>query len=311
MNNPLYQKNIISIADLSRSDLELILQTADSLKKQPQPELLKNKVVASCFFEASTRTRLSFETAVQRLGGSVIGFDSGGNTSLAQKGETLADSVKVIASYADAFFMRHPQEGAARLASEFTEIPVINGGDGANQHPTQTLLDLFTIYETQDTLDNLNIAFVGDLKYGRTVHSLAQALSLFNCNFFFIAPDALSMPDYIIDELNDKEINFSLHSSIEEVIDSLDVLYMTRVQKERFDETEYQHIKSAFLLNADMLANVRENLKVLHPLPRVDEIHKNVDDTPFAYYFQQAENGVYARQALLALLLTNQFQQQA
>jgi len=308
MNNPLYQQNIISIADLTRSDLELILETAQSLKQTPQPELLKNKVVASCFFEASTRTRLSFETAVQRLGGSIIGFDSGGNTSLAQKGETLADSVKVISSYADAFFMRHPQEGAARLASEFTDIPVINGGDGANQHPTQTLLDLFTIYETQGTLDNLNIAFVGDLKYGRTVHSLAQALSRFNCKLFFIAPEALAMPDYILEELNDKNIGYSVHASIEEVIDCLDILYMTRVQKERFDETEYQHIKSAFLLDAAMLNNVRDNLKVLHPLPRIDEIAKDVDDTPYAYYFQQAQNGVYARQALLALLLTNHFQ---
>lgn len=307
MNNPLFQKNIISIADLSRSDLELILQTAHSLKQSPQPDLLKNKVIASCFFEASTRTRLSFETAVQRLGGSVIGFDSGGNTSLAQKGETLADSVKVIASYADAFFMRHPQEGAARLASEFTTIPVINGGDGSNQHPTQTLLDLFTIYETQSSIDNLNIAFVGDLKYGRTVHSLAQALSLFNCNFYFISPEALAMPDYIIEELTEREVNFSVHNSIEEVIADLDVLYMTRVQKERFDETEYRHIKSAFLLNASMLNNVRENLKVLHPLPRVDEINVDVDDTPHAYYFQQAQNGVFARQALLALLLTNHF----
>jgi aspartate carbamoyltransferase catalytic subunit len=307
MNNPLYQQNIISIADLTRSDLELILQTAHSLKQQPQPDLLKNKVVASCFFEASTRTRLSFETAVQRLGGNVIGFDSAGNTSLAQKGETLADSVKVISSYADAFFMRHPQEGAARLASEFTDIPVINGGDGANQHPTQTLLDLFTIYETQRTIDNLNIAFVGDLKYGRTVHSLAQALSLFNCKLFFIAPDALAMPDYILEELNDKSIAYSVHSSIEEVIDSLDILYMTRVQKERFDETEYQHMKSSFLLDASMLSNVRSNLKVLHPLPRIDEIDKDVDDTPYAYYFEQAQNGVYARQALLALLLTNHF----
>lgn len=311
MNNPLYQKNIISIADLSRTDLELILQTAHSLKQTPQPELLKNKVVASCFFEASTRTRLSFETAVQRLGGSVIGFDSGGNTSLAQKGETLADSVKVIASYADAFFMRHPQEGAARLASEFTSIPVINGGDGSNQHPTQTLLDLFTIYETQARLDNLNIAFVGDLKYGRTVHSLAQALSLFNCNFYFISPEALAMPDYIIEELKERNISFSLHSSIEDVVDDLDILYMTRVQKERFDETEYQHMKSAFLLNANMLDNVRDNLKVLHPLPRIDEIDKNVDETPYAYYFQQAQNGVFARQALLALLLTNHFQANA
>jgi len=311
MNNPLYQKNIISIPDLSRVDLELILQTAQSLKQSPQPELLKNKVIASCFFEASTRTRLSFATAVHRLGGTVIGFDSGGNTSLAQKGETLADSVKIIASYADAFFMRHPQEGAARLASEFTDVPVINGGDGSNQHPTQTLLDLFTIYETQSRLDNINIAFVGDLKYGRTVHSLAQALSLFNCNFYFISPEALAMPDYILEELTEKGINYSTHSSIEEVIDSLDVLYMTRVQKERFEDTEYQHIKSTFLLNARMLGNARDNLKVLHPLPRVDEIHTDVDATPYAYYFQQAQNGVYARQALLALLLTNHFQHHA
>jgi len=307
INNPLYQKNIISIADLSRSELELILETAQSLKQTPQPDLLNNKVIASCFFEASTRTRLSFETAAQRLGGSVIGFDSGGNTSLAKKGETLADSVKVISSYADAFFMRHPQEGAARLASEYASVPVINGGDGANQHPTQTLLDLFTIYETQDTLEQLNIAFVGDLKYGRTVHSLAQALSHFNCNFYFISPSALAMPDYITEELDEKNITYSTHESIEEVLDSLDILYMTRVQKERFDETEYLHMKSAFLLNAQMLTNVRSNLKILHPLPRVDEIHTNVDDTPHAYYFEQAQNGIYARQAILALLLTNHF----
>ncbi|RJG50414.1 aspartate carbamoyltransferase [Motilimonas pumila] len=309
MTNPLYQKDIISIADLSRDELELIVATAKDLKHNPQPELLKNKIVASCFFEASTRTRLSFETAVQRLGGSVIGFDSGGNTSLAQKGETLADSVKVISSYSDAFFMRHPQEGAARLAAEFASVPVINGGDGSNQHPTQTLLDLFTIYETQSSLQNLNIAFVGDLKYGRTVHSLAQALSLFNCNFYFISPQALAMPDYIIEELDEAGINYSTHESIEEVIDSLDILYMTRVQKERFDETEYQHMKSAFVLNGSMLSKVRDNLKILHPLPRVDEITTDVDDTPYAYYFQQAENGVYARQALLALVLSNQFQE--
>lgn len=307
MNNPLFKKNIISISDLSRPELELILDVAKSLKKNPQPTLLQNKVIASCFFEASTRTRLSFETAVHRLGGSVIGFDSGTNTSLSQKGETLADSVKIITSYADAFFMRHPQEGAARLASEFTDIPVINGGDGANQHPTQTLLDLFTIFETQNTLENLNIAFVGDLKYGRTVHSLAQALSLFNCNLFFISPDALAMPDYILEELDEKNITYSVHSTIEEVVDSLDILYMTRVQKERFDETEYQHMKSAFVLKKSMLSNVRDNLRILHPLPRIDEIEVDIDETPYAYYFQQAQNGVYARQALLALLLSNHF----
>lgn len=305
MAHSLFNKHIISIPELSRSELELIIDTAANLKAEPNPTLLKNKVVASCFFEPSTRTRLSFETAVERLGGSVIGFDNGGNTSLAKKGETLADSVQVISSYVDAFVMRHPQEGAARLASEFSNgVPIINGGDGANQHPTQTLLDLFSIYETQGTLDNLNVAFVGDLKYGRTVHSLTQALAKFNnVRFFFIAPEALAMPQYICEELQEAGIKFSMHSNIEEVVPELDVLYMTRVQKERFDESEYAHIKSAFILTAATLVEARDNLKVLHPLPRVDEITTDVDKTKHAYYFEQAENGVYAREALLALVL--------
>lgn len=305
MAHSLYKKHIISIPELSRKELELIVDTAARLKAEPNPELLKNKVVASCFFEPSTRTRLSFETAVERLGGSVIGFDNGGNTSLAKKGETLADSVQVISSYVDAFVMRHPQEGAARLASEFSNgVPVVNGGDGANQHPTQTLLDLFSIHETQRTLDNLNVAFVGDLKYGRTVHSLTQALAKFdNVRFFFIAPDALTMPEYICEELEEAGIKFSMHQNIEDVVPELDVLYMTRVQKERFDESEYAHMKSAFILTAATLESARDNLKVLHPLPRVDEITTDVDKTKHAYYFEQAENGVYARQALLALIL--------
>lgn len=305
MANSLFKKHIISIPELSRAELELIIQTAGQLKADPNPELLKNKVIASCFFEPSTRTRLSFETAIQRLGGTVVGFDSAGNTSLANKGETLSDSVQVITSYVDAFVMRHPQEGAARLASEFSNgIPVINGGDGANQHPTQTLLDLFTIYETQGTLDNINIAFVGDLKYGRTVHSLTQALSKFeNVKFFFIAPEVLAMPDYICEELDDAGIAYSLHNDMEDVIPELDILYMTRVQKERFDESEYAHMKAAYILTAKILEGARDNLKVLHPLPRVDEITVDVDKTKHAYFFQQAENGVYARQALLALVL--------
>ncbi|ELV8680166.1 aspartate carbamoyltransferase [Vibrio fluvialis] len=305
MAHSLFNRHIISIPEFTRSELELIVDTAARLKAEPNPELLKNKVVASCFFEPSTRTRLSFETAVQRLGGTVIGFDNGGNTSLAKKGESLADSVQVISSYVDAFVMRHPQEGAARLASEFSNgVPVVNGGDGANQHPTQTLLDLFSIYETQGTLDNLNVAFVGDLKYGRTVHSLTQALAKFtNIRFFFIAPEVLAMPDYLCQELEDAGIAFSTHASIEEVVPELDILYMTRVQKERFDESEYAHMKSAYILSADTLKTARPNLKVLHPLPRVDEITTDVDKTPHAYYFQQAENGVYAREALLALVL--------
>lgn len=303
MTNPLFQKHIVSISDLSRDDIELIVKTASYLKANPQPDLLKGKVIASCFFEASTRTRLSFETAVLRLGGSLVGFDDAGNTSLAKKGETLADSVRVISSYTDAFIMRHPQEGSARLASEFSSVPVINGGDGANQHPTQTLLDLYTIHESQGTLDGLKVALVGDLKYGRTVHSLAQALSRFNCEFYLVAPNALAMPDYIVEDLEAQGVVLHQTENLEDVIPECDILYMTRVQKERFDQTEYMHVASKFVLKADMLAGAKSSMKVLHPLPRVDEIHVDVDNTSHAYYFQQAENGVYAREALLALVV--------
>ena len=303
MRHSLYQRDILSIAELTREEMEAVIATAAQLKARPRNDLLKDKVIASCFFEASTRTRLSFETAVQRLGGTVIGFADSANTSLGKKGETLADSIKIISSYADAVVMRHPQEGAARLASEFSRVPVINGGDGSNQHPTQTLLDLFTIHETQGRLDGLTLAFVGDLKYGRTVHSLAQALSLFNCRLYFVSPEALAMPDYICEELDDRGIQYELVANLEEVVPALDILYMTRVQKERFDETEFQHMKARYKLEAEMLTHARPTLKVLHPLPRVDEIALDVDSTPYAYYFQQAENGVYARQALLARVL--------
>lgn len=305
MANPLYQKDIISINDLSREELELVLYTAASLKANPQPELLKHKVIASCFFEASTRTRLSFETSMHRLGASVVGFSDSSNTSLGKKGETLADTISVISTYVDAIVMRHPQEGAARLATEFSGgIPVLNAGDGANQHPTQTLLDLFTIQETQGRLDNIKIAMVGDLKYGRTVHSLAQALAKFNGNrFYFIAPDALAMPGYILSLLEEKGIEYSLHSSIDEVVPEIDILYMTRVQKERLDPSEYANVKAQFVLRAADLTNAQPHLKVLHPLPRIDEITPDVDKTPYAWYFQQAGNGIFARQALLALVL--------
>jgi aspartate carbamoyltransferase catalytic subunit len=305
MANPLYQKDIISINDLSREELELVLDTAASLKANPQPELLKHKVIASCFFEASTRTRLSFETSMHRLGASVVGFSDSSNTSLGKKGETLADTISVISTYVDAIVMRHPQEGAARLATEFSGgIPVLNAGDGANQHPTQTLLDLFTIQETQGHLDNIKIAMVGDLKYGRTVHSLAQALAKFNGNrFYFIAPDALAMPGYILSLLEEKGIEYSLHSSIDEVVSEIDILYMTRVQKERLDPSEYANVKAQFVLRAADLTNAQPHLKVLHPLPRIDEITPDVDKTPYAWYFQQAGNGIFARQALLALVL--------
>ncbi|TCW32997.1 aspartate carbamoyltransferase [Gulbenkiania mobilis] len=302
MANPLYRKHIISIADFSREELELVVDTAARLKRQPRNDLLAGRLIGSCFFEPSTRTRLSFETAVQRLGGSVIGFADGGNTS-AKKGETLADSIKIIGSYTDAVVMRHPREGAARLASEFSAVPVINGGDGSNQHPTQTLLDLFTLRETQGTLENLTVAFVGDLKYGRTVHSLVQALSLFNARFYFVSPEQLAMPDYLCEELNERGIQYTLADSLDDVIPQVDILYMTRVQRERFDEAEFKKIQGQYILKAEMLKNARTNMKVLHPLPRVDEIEVAVDATPHAYYFEQAKNGVFARQALLSLVL--------
>lgn len=305
MPNPLYQQHIISINHLDRAALELVLDTADHLKANPQPELLKHKVIASCFFEASTRTRLSFETAIQRLGASVIGFSDSSNTSLGKKGETLADTIAVISTYADAIVMRHPQEGAARLAAEFSSgVPILNAGDGANQHPTQTLLDLLTIRQTQNRLHDLDVAMVGDLKYGRTVHSLTQALAKFPDNrFYFIAPDALSMPQYILHMLEEKGIRYSLHHSIEEVTAQVDILYMTRVQKERLDPSEYASVKAQFILRGENLHSARDNMKILHPLPRVDEIATEVDKTPYAWYFQQAGNGIFARQALLALIL--------
>lgn len=304
--NSLYQKSIISIRDLTRPQLEEIISRARRVKHEPQQRWLEGRVVASCFFEASTRTRLSFETAIQRQGGTIIGFADSINTSMGKKGETLTDSIQMISSYADAIVMRHPQEGSARLASEVASVPVVNGGDGANQHPSQTLLDLFTIHECQGRLDDLTVTFVGDLKYGRTVHSLAQALSLFNCRFQFIAPDALAMPEYLVRELDALGIEHRRVETLEEAIPASDIIYMTRVQKERFDPTEYMHIASQYILTKDLLAGAPDHLRVMHPLPRVDEIPVEVDDTPFAYYFQQAENGVYARQALLALILNEE-----
>ncbi len=302
MANPLYQKNVISIADLSKEELELVVKTALSLKQKPREDLLKNKLVATCFFEPSTRTRLSFETAAQRLGGRVIGFADGANTS-AKKGETLADTARIISGYADAIVMRHNQDGAARVVSEFSSVPVVNAGDGTNQHPSQTILDLVSIFESQGTLDGLKIALAGDLKYGRTVHSLAQAMKHWNCEFYFVAPPQLAMPDYICEELDDAGVKYQVLTSLEAAIEVVDILYMTRVQRERFDEQEFLKIQGQFNLHAAMLKHAKDNLRIMHPLPRVDEIANDVDDTPQAYYFEQAKNGVFARQALLALVL--------
>lgn len=305
MPNPLYRQHVISISDLTTEQLELLLQTALKLKADPRDDLLEGKLIGSCFFEPSTRTRLSFETAVQRLGGKVIGFADGANTS-AKKGETLADTARIISSYTDAIIQRHPKDGAARVSAEFSKVPVINAGDGTNQHPSQTLLDLVTIYETQGRLNKLKIAMAGDLKYGRTVHSLCQALKRWDCEFAFVSPPSLAMPEYITEELEAAGCRYQILPDLETAVEWADILYMTRVQRERFDEQEFAKIQGKFNLNAAMLANARPNLRVLHPLPRVDEIHPDVDVTPHAYYFEQATNGVYARMAILSLVLNEE-----
>jgi len=296
-------KSIISINDFSKEELDFILQKAQKLEsKKNKQELLKGRVMASLFFEPSTRTKDSFTTSCIRMGGTIVGFDNAISSSV-KKGESLRDTVRMYEKYADVIVMRHKLEGAARLASETVNIPVINGGDGANQHPTQTMLDLFSILKTQKRIEGLNIALVGDLKYGRTVHSLATALSLYNCRIFLISPKSLNMPKTFTTILKNRNIDFSEHRTIEGVIDELDILYMTRVQAERFpDKTEYEKVKNAFVLKKNMLKNVKDNFKIMHPLPRVNEISIDVDDTEYAYYFEQAGNGVPVRQALLCLL---------
>lgn len=303
MNQNFLGRDVISISDFSKAEILEVLHNAQVLKKEPQPHLLEGLVMGSCFFEPSTRTRLSFETAMQRLGGRVVGFADPAVTST-KKGETLYDSIKIVGQYVDVIAMRHPLEGAARRAAEATDKPIINGGDGANQHPTQTLLDLFSIQECQHKLNNLEIAMVGDLKYGRTVHSLAQALTHFNARLYFVAPDSLQMPEYICNELKNKGIKFSFHKKIEDVLNKVDVLYMTRIQGERFaDQMEYEKVKNVYVLKAKMLDNAKASMRILHPLPRVNEIETAIDKTKHAYYFEQAENGLYVRQAVLALVL--------
>lgn len=299
-------RSIISINDFTKDEIIHILETARKIEQMPfrkKSELLKGKVMASLFFEPSTRTRLSFNSAMTRLGGRVIGFSDPNTTSFA-KGETLYDTIKMVENYVDVIAMRHPIEGSARLASEATEKPVINGGDGANQHPTQTLLDLYTIKKAQGKISGLKIAMCGDLKYGRTVHSLAIALSHFSCRLYFISPESLKMPAYYLAELSRKGIMFSEHEKIEEVIDEVDIFYSTRIQKERFpDHAEYEKVKDVYILTKEMLKNVKKNMRILHPLPRVNEITLSVDSTPHAYYFQQSANGIPVRQAVLSLVL--------
>lgn len=296
-------KSLVSINDFSKEDYLKILDLAAEFEKNPTQDILKGYVVATLFFEPSTRTRLSFESAVNRLGGRVIGFSDSGTTS-ASKGETLRDAIRIVSNYSDLIVMRHPLEGSARLASEFATVPVVNAGDGANQHPSQTLLDMYSIKKTQGTLDNLNIFMVGDLKYGRTVHSLLMAMSEFNTTFYFISPEELKMPEYYKLFLDKKGLKYHECSDFKESVQDADIMYMTRVQQERFtDPIEYERVKNAFVLEKSMIENARENMKVLHPLPRVNEIALDVDDTPQAYYFPQALNGVYTRQAIITSIL--------
>ena len=296
-------KNLISIQDFSKEEILHVLDVAKEFEKDREQNFLAGKVVACLFFEPSTRTRLSFEAAVNRLGARVIGFPDNKNTSQS-KGETLEDTIRIVSGYADMIVMRHPTEGAAAVAASVAGIPVVNAGDGANQHPTQTLLDMFAIRETQGRLDGLTVNMVGDLKYGRTVHSLAEAMSDFDTRFVFTAPEELKMPRKYLEFLDSKGISYEQTDSLEAHIDDCDILYMTRVQQERFPlKEDYEKVKDIYELHADMLRGARANMKILHPLPRVGEIRTDVDDTPFAYYFQQARGGMYVRMAVISYLL--------
>ncbi|MFA6335549.1 MAG: aspartate carbamoyltransferase [Bacteroidales bacterium] len=296
-------KDLISIQDFSKDEILDVLKMAAEFEKDPSQPILKGKVIASIFFEPSTRTRLSFETAANRLGARVIGFSDAGNTSVS-KGETIKDTIKMVSNYADLIIMRHPLEGSARYASEISPVPVINAGDGANQHPSQTLLDLYSIQKTQGKLDNLFIDIVGDLKYGRTVHSLLQAMSHFSPAFLFTAPEELKLPNEYKEYLKKRNIPFEETRNLTDGIAKSDILYMTRVQQERFtDAIEYERVKNVYSLNISMLEGAKPNMKILHPLPRVNEIATDVDNSEHAYYFEQAKNGVFTRMAIIAKLL--------
>ncbi len=296
-------KSLVSINDFTKEEQLRVLEVAREFEANPVQTTLQDHVIASLFFEPSTRTRLSFESAISRLGGKIVGFSEASNTSV-KKGESLRDTILTIASYSDLIVMRNPVEGSARFAAEISPVPIINAGDGSNQHPTQTLLDLYSIIKTQDTLDNLHVAFVGDLKYGRTVHSLVIALCNFNTTFHLVSPVELKLPSSVKMHIKEKNLTYHQYTDMEEVIPQADILYMTRIQKERFsDPLEYERIKNSYILEKEMLHTTKDNFRILHPMPRVNEININVDSDPRAYYFQQALNGVYVRQALLALIL--------
>lgn len=296
-------RSLVSINDLSKEEIFKVLDLAEEFEKNPSQKIMDGKVVATLFFEPSTRTRLSFESAVNRLGGRIIGFSEASSSSVS-KGESLKDTILTVANYSDLIVMRHPVEGSARFASEVSPVPIINAGDGANQHPTQTMLDLYSIRKTQGTLNNQKIVMVGDLKYGRTVHSLLMAMSQFNASFVFIAPKELQMPQEYKMYLKEAGLKYEEHSDLAENIKDADIVYMTRVQKERFsDPMDYEKVKNAYILRNHMLEGTKENMRVLHPLPRVNEINIDVDDNNKAYYFTQALNGVYTRMAIMTSIL--------
>jgi aspartate carbamoyltransferase catalytic subunit len=296
-------RSLVSIDDFSTEEILKILQLTAEFENNPTQKLLEGKVIATLFFEPSTRTRLSFESAISRLGGKIVGFSDSANTSVS-KGETLNDTIRTVNNYCDLIIMRHPIEGSARFASEISTVPVINAGDGANQHPSQTLLDLYSIKKTQGKLDNLNIFLVGDLKYGRTVHSLMIAMSRWNATFNFISPEELKMPEEYKIYLDNAGLKYYEHTDFTDIVAKADIIYMTRVQKERFsDPIEYEKVKNVYVLRNSMLKNTKPNMRILHPLPRVNEIHIDVDKNPKAYYFEQALNGVFTRQAILCSLL--------
>ena len=296
-------KSIISIRDVDTDAFDMIITTARRIKEGEFAGCLKNKLLATLFFEPSTRTRLSFESAMRYLGGEVIGFSGTDYTSV-KKGETLTDTVITVAGYCDVIVIRHPVEGAARLASEISSVPVINAGDGANQHPTQTFLDLFTLSEFFPRLSDVRIGFLGDLKYGRTVHSLAYALSLYKTPMWFIAPDLLKMPAFLTAEIKENGSTAHETEDLEGVNEKLDVLYVTRIQKERFgDMQEYERVAGCYRVTNKIVETLGNKVKIMHPLPRVDEIAREVDDLENALYFHQAHNGIPVRQAVLGLVL--------
>lgn len=304
MNVGFEGRDIISIKDFSKEEINHVFKTSKSMEPlvAKGSDMLKGKILATLFFEASTRTRLSFESSMQRLGGSTIGFAEAEIASV-KKGENLADTVRTVENYADVIAMRHPLEGAARLAAEFSKVPIVNGGSGAEEHPTQALLDMYTMLKEKGRIEGLKIALVGDLRYGRTVHSLAYALSLYDIELYLVSPETLRMRREVLQTIKER-ISVTEKTSLEKIVPVVDVLYMTRIQKERFpDPAEYAKVKGSYRIDLEALNDAKRNLIIMHPLPRVDEIAPEVDNTQFARYFQQVRNGIVVRMALLALIL--------